>query len=391
MRLLAIIHGPVYGGAHAQLIRLREPLARRGFETIVLVPEGGTGEERLRLAGMEVVTAPLHRLRATPDPRVQFPFLASFPRELRRVRRLLRELEIDVVQVHGPTNPLGAVAAHREGIAVVWQIYDTVAPMWLRRLTMPMVVRLADAITTWGLELGRAHPGTLGLGERHVVVYPPVDTDVFAPARERRASAREELGIPDGATVVGTVGNLNPSKGHEYLIRAAELVRRSRDDVCFRIMGAHSPPHAEYEEGLHREARERGLDGAIEILDPGTRVAELLPALDVFAVTSVPHSEGIPTVILEAMASGIPPVVTRVGAIDELVDDGVNGILLPPEQPETTARAILELLEDPALRERLGAAGRATAVERYGLEGLADRHAHAYELALAHRRGRGGR
>ena len=391
MRLLSIIHGPVYGGAHGQMIRLAPPLARRGYETIALVPDEGTGQARLREAGIETVTMPLHRLRATPNPAVQARFAASFRREAGAIRSLIRERSIDLVQVHGPTNPHGALAADREGAAVVWQIYDTVAPMWLRRLTMPLVVRKADSLTTWGMDLARTHPGALSLGERHVVVFPPVDTEEFAPNPGRRDAAREELGIPPDAVAVVSVGNRNPTKGLEWLVRSAARVRARRPDVVFRVLGAHSPPHAAYEEAVRREAAERGLGDAVdfEMLDAGTRVKELLPAFDVFALLSVPRSEGIPTVILEAMASGLPTVVTDVGAVVELVEDGATGYVVPPQNDAAQAEALLRVIEDAGLRERLGQAGRRTAVERYGLESLADRHARAFELALEHRRSRG--
>jgi glycosyltransferase involved in cell wall biosynthesis len=387
MRVLAAIHGPVYGGAQAQLIRLRRPLADRGVEVVALVPPG-TGAERLREGGVETVTMPIHRLRATPDPRVQAPFVASLPREIGAIRRLVRDLDIDVVQAHGPTNPHAALAADREQRAVVWQIYDTVAPMWLRRLTMPMVVRVADAITTWGMGLARSHPGTLRLGDRHIAVFPPVDAGEFE-ADGRREAARRELGVPDGAVAIGNIGNLNPTKGHDKLVRAVAMVREQRPEAVVRIMGAHSPPHAAYEEGVRREAAERGLvDPVLRILDPGQRVPELLPGIDVFAMSSVPRSEGIPTVLLEAMACGLPVVTTDVGAVRELVEHGVTGFIVPPERPAELAAALLELVRDPGLRARMGAEGRRQARDRYGLERNADLHARAYELAVEHRRSR---
>jgi glycosyltransferase involved in cell wall biosynthesis len=241
------------------------------------------------------------------------------------------------------------------------------------------------------MDLARSHPGALSLGERHVVVFPPVDTDEFAPDPARRAEARAELGIPQDAVAVVSVGNRNPTKGFEWLVRAAERVRKVRPDVVFRVLGAPSPPHAAYEESVRREAAARGLGDPsdFEMLDAGTRVSELLPAFDAFALLSVPRSEGIPTVILEAMACGLPPVVTDVGAVVELVEDGVTGFVVPPEDDRAQAEALLRVVEDAELRVRIGAEGRRTAVESYGLESLADRHAQAFELALAHRRSRG--
>ena len=393
MRLLSAIHGPVYGGGHAQLIRLRAPLEARGVETVALVPdEPGNALPRLEEAGVDVVSMPLHRLRATPDPRVQLPFAASLPREVSAIRRVIRERGIDVVQAHGDTNPHVAIAARREGVAVVWQLYDTRTPMALRRLTMPFVVRMADAITTWGRELAVRHPGAVGLGERCITVFPPVDAADFERAAEHRAAARRELGVPDGALVVGTVGNRNPSKGHEWLVRALEIARRERPEAVGRVLGAASPPHADWERAVRAEAAERGLPmpQAFDLVDPGRRVPELIGAFDVFALSSVPRSEGVPTVILEAMAAGVPVVATDVGAVSELVEDGVTGLVVPPLDAEALGGAILTLARDAALRASFAETARERARERFGLERLADIHLHAYRTAVAHRAGRRG-
>jgi glycosyltransferase involved in cell wall biosynthesis len=346
--------------------------------------------ERLRSGGVDVTVTELHRLRATPDPRVQARFLASLRPEIAAMRRFIVERGVDLVQAHGPTNPHVAIAAHLEGRAVVWHIYDTVAPMWLRRLTMPLVVRLADAITTVGEELARVHPGALSLGERTIALLPPVDTAAFASTPERRDAARARLGASGDEVVVGTVGNRNPSKGHGHLLRAAAAVRARQPRAVVRVVGAPSPVHAAYERELRTLAGTLGLgdERVLRWIDPGARVAEHMLGFDVMAMTSVPNSEGMPTVILEAMAAGLPVVATDVGAVREVVEDGVNGFLVPPGDDVAIAAAVERLVADRELRARLGAAGRALVERRCALEPLADVHAGAYALALAHRRQR---
>lgn len=389
LRALVILPWPAFGGAHNQALRLSGPLSRRGIRTLVLLPDDAQrAADRLRGAGVEVVTMPLKRLRATPDPAVQARFVASFAGEQRRLRSLIAEHEVDVVQVHGVTNPQGALAARRERRAVVWQLFDTRAPMPLRRLGMPIVKRLADELTVWGEGLVRAHPGADALAARTTIVYPPVDQSAFLPDPELRRSVRAELGLADSAPLIGTVGVLNPTKGHEHLIRAASIVRRQIPAARFLVIGASSPAHGSYEEGLRREARELGLDDALSFVDPGTRVPELMQALDLFVMTSVSRSEGMPTAILEAMSCAKPVVATRVGAIDELVEDGGSGLLVPPASPSAVAGAITRLLGDDELRSSLGARGRALASERFPLAGLADLHAGAYARAAARARAR---
>jgi len=384
-----VIHGPAFGGAHNEALRLDRPLAERGVESLVVLPEeAGAAAARLRAEGVQVLTMPLHRLRATPDPRIQGAFVASLRREVGALRGLIRERGIDVVQVHGCTNPQGALAARAEGRAVLWYLFDTRAPMAIRRLAMPLVVRLSDAIMSTGNAVARMHPGAESVGQRLVLVYPPVSARELAPDPGARRSARAELGVEQEAPLVGSIGVLNPQKGHEHLIRAAAVIADRRPDVRFRVLGGPSPAHAAYERRLRREVARRGLSERFQFVDPGNRVPALVHAFDVVALASVPRSEGIPTVVLEAMAAEKPVVATRVGAVPEVVDEAATGIIVEPRRPEALASALLRLLEDRELRESMGAAGRRKVLERFDLEHLADLRLRALELALAHSRER---
>ncbi len=388
MRLLFVVHNPVFGGGQGQIVRLREPLRERGWDVTAVAPPGSDAADRLRAGGVEVEEVDLHRLRATVDPRVQLSFAAAGRGEVRALQRLISERGIDLVQVHGDTNPHGAVAARRAGVAVVWQLYDTRTPPLLRRFTMPVVTRLADAVTTWGRQLGHAYPGVPSLGERWVPVFPPVNDADFHADEETRAAARRELEVPPGTTVLGLVGMRNPSKGHEHFVRALASVRREHPGVVGRILGPPSPVHRAYEERFRAEARALGLSapGVLDVRDAGDRVPALLPGLDILVLASVPRSEGMPTVILEAMATGLPVVATDVGAVRELVVDGATGYVVAPLDEAALAERIGRLVADPALRARLGAAGRERFAGHFDIRRLADTHVHAYRLALAHRR-----
>jgi glycosyltransferase involved in cell wall biosynthesis len=133
-----------------------------------------------------------------------------------------------------------------------------------------------------------------------------------------------------------------------------------------------------------------GLGDRFAFVDPGTRVPELLPALDVFCISSVPRSEGMPTVIFEAMSCGLPVVTTDVGAVREFVEEGETGFVVPSLDDAALAGALDRLLSDADLRARLGSTGRERVVERYDLERCADVYTRAFALAVDHRASRGG-
>lgn len=394
MKVLHVVHYPVFGGPHNRALRLHRPLGQRGWETIVLLPdEPGNAADRMQAAGLEVVTIPLRRLQVQREPRIHLRYALALPEDVARVRRVIRERDIDVVLINGLVNPHAAIAARLEKVPVVWQLLDTRAPMALRRVMMPIVSRLSDIVMSTGMEVARVHPGAIALGARLVPFFPPVDTNLFRPDASRGRSAREELGLAPDDLIVGNVSNVNPQKGHGTFIRAAAALRRSHPNVRFLILGAIYRNHSAYTEGLWRQAGTLGLQLGRDLIvrDPGSRVAELAPAFDVFWLTSEPRSEGIPTVVEEAMAMGIATVTVDVGAVREAVEDGVTGFIVPPLDPDAIAGATLRLLENPNLRLRMGIEARRRAVERFDSEACAETHVRAFEAAVKHAESRRSR
>jgi len=385
VRLLSVIHNPVYGGAYNELLGQRAGLADAGWETIAVTSDDdGSGTERLRDAGVPVVAIPLHRLRAPRELLANAALAARARRELRSLQRVIRDRRADLVQVHGVINPQAAIAARREQVAVCWHLYDMVAPQPARRALTPLVVRYADSATTIGRALVGAHPGVERLGDRLVVTSPPVDFEVFRPDPARRAQARRELELGDDAIAVGTVGNLFPNKGHLDLLEAAAPLLDERPALEVRMLGSASPAHPEHERAVRERAR--ALGGRVRLIDPGPDVARLLPGLDVFVMPS--HSEGLPATLLEAMGCALPVVATDVGAVGDLDEQGRTGVLVRPGRPLVLRDALRDLLDDPERRSAVGASGRERVVAQYGLERVIERRLHAYELALAHRRAR---
>jgi glycosyltransferase involved in cell wall biosynthesis len=383
-RFLFVIHHAVYSGPQNQALRLKAALAARGWETVVALPdEPGNAADRLRAAGVDVVQLPLHRLRATLDPRAHIGLALAFRREVEHLERLVRERHIDLVVLGGLVNVQGAFAARRAGVPVVWQILDSRPPRLLRCLSMSVVRRFADAVMFTGERLIAQHGGRGRLRMPVHVYYPPVDTERFCLAPARRVDARRQLGLADDLLVVGTVANLNPQKGIEHFIRAAAEVHRACPASAFLVVGARYATHRRYARMIDAEARRSGIaPERLLFVGPRADVEHCYAAMDVKLITSVARSEGVATTALEAMACGLPVVATDVGALREVVEDGVTGFVVPPEDPQAIAAAALRLWRDARLRARMAAEARRRTVERYRVEVCADVHVRAFESAL---------
>jgi glycosyltransferase involved in cell wall biosynthesis len=212
--------------------------------------------------------------------------------------------------------------------------------------------------------------------DRVEVVYNGVDLTPFieAAGAAGRERARRELGLGPDALVISMVARLDALKDHATAIRALGRVAGGHPDAYLVLIG-EGPER----DPIVEEVRRRGLDGRVRLLGLRTDVARLLPAADLALLTSV--SEGIPLTLIEAMAAGLPVVATRVGGVGEVVAEGVTGRLAASGDDAALADAILQLAADPALRDRLGRAGRERAAALFSEAPMNATYRRIYEEA----------
>jgi len=208
---------------------------------------------------------------------------------------------------------------------------------------------------------------------RTVTVHEGIDVERVAGTDA--VNVHEAFFLPHGAPVVGNVAALVPHKGQRYLIEAARQVVREIPDIRFVILG-----EGELREQLERQINEHHLQK--HVLMPGFRtdVIGCIKGFDLLAMSSV--TEGLGTSLLDAMACAKPIVATTAGGIPEIVEEGVNGLLVPPRDAASLAAAIVRLLRDAPLRQRMGAAGLARVTERFTVERMVEATAAVYDRLL---------
>ena len=382
MRALWVLHFPVFGGPHNTAVGARGPLADLGWETLAaLTDEPGNAERRLTAGGLDTATMPLHRLRASWHPRDNLRTATAFRREVRALEELIRTRSCDVVVLTGLMNPHGAIAARRAGVPVVWQVLDTRTPLVPRSAAMTLVRRWADSVMFNGRAVEELHVAGRPLKAPSFQFTGGVDLKRFRPDPELRAETRRRFDVPEDALFVGTVANLNPMKGIEYFIRAASRVFRENPDSWFLINGSTYETHRAYTAALHHEAEASAVPTERFIWTDGLPQNHYA-ALDITLVTSRPRSEGTTTTAPESLACEVPVVATDVGSVREVVRNGVTGVVVPPDAPELLARETLRLGADPALRRRLGEAGRREVAEHHSMEATASVCDRAFRAAL---------
>jgi glycosyltransferase involved in cell wall biosynthesis len=219
-----------------------------------------------------------------------------------------------------------------------------------------------------------------GYDASKIVVIPNgVDLSRFDQVKGAESPFRA-LGVPDGAPVVLVVSRLNPLKGLEPFLEAAALVAPDFPAARFVIVGDTNPNERPYWSRLTSLTGRLGLTDRVTFAGLRRDVPQLLAAATISVMPSL--NEALSNVLLESMAAGVPVVATRVGGTPEAVDDGVNGMLVPPGDPRAMASAIAALLSDRGRARRLGAAAQQSINERFSMERMVSATEQLYQALV---------
>jgi glycosyltransferase involved in cell wall biosynthesis len=275
-----------------------------------------------------------------------------------RLRRLVRRGRFDLVHTHMPFVALGARTISSRRARIVHTEHNTwehhrPPTRWINRLTYS---RNAAVIAVSHAVAASIRPGLVASTwpPVHVIYHGAELSALSSSTPEARAKARVNLGLPDSAPVVGSVGNFTPKKDYRTLLEATARVALQHHGLMLVLVGSGPLEHE-----LCEVAQSLGLLERVVFAGSRDDVEDLLPAFDVFALSS--RNEGLPISLLEAMAAGVPSVATSVGGVPEVVTDGHDGLLAPAGDAAVLADAISRLLGAPDLRHAVAARGAQTA------------------------------
>lgn len=329
-----------------------------------------------KLKGSAVAIREFHPTGGLDSPRGLY--------QLARLAAYLRREKFDVVHAHDLwTNLMGVVAARMAGVPAIvssrrdlahFDWYQGRRRNWLRRIQNLSGVVLANATPIRDALI--ADDGFAP--EKLRVIHNGVDTAKFQ--RGRRDRERLFPGLQNQKLVV-LVGNMHTDvKGHPWLIEAAPAVLKEFSQTRFVFAGDGDSRPA-----FEQQAAKLGLQSNFMFLGQRSDIPDVLASCDIAVLPS--RAEGLPNAVLEYMAAGLPAIASRVGGNAELVEDGVTGLLVPPEDSSAIAAALLRLLRDPELSRKMAENGRKVAVENYSFERLI-REVDALYTELLRRRGR---
>jgi glycosyltransferase involved in cell wall biosynthesis len=350
-------------------------MSARGWRAIVLVPAMGSTLQMCREAGLEVQLSRLYRRPRFWRVRRYFPpdvWLRNLGAVL-RLRRLLRREQVALIYSAAKDSESifqWARFARRSRVPIIWSCHDTnpsVLTFCKRGLgeQVDRVLAVSKHVKSALLQAGLASP------EKITVIYNGLDLEWWdAELGGNPTTLSEELGIPPARPVIGLVGRLDPIKGQLTFLRAAALVAQIRPDALFLLVGLTRPASrfarfASYYREILAQIRSPALRGRVLSTGWRNRMAPVMASLDILAQPSTRETFG--RTLIEAMATRKPVVASRVGGMPEVVADQESGLLVPKEDPQSLAAAIITLLEDPPRARQMGEAGRRRVEQLFSL------------------------
>ncbi|NMK49135.1 glycosyltransferase family 4 protein [Achromobacter sp. Bel] len=335
MQKLRIVHSEAatsFGGQEGRIFKEMTAMRARGHHVEAICQPKALLVDRLSDAGFTV-----HK--------VAMDGAMNYLKGVAAVRRILKDGRFDVLNTHSRRDTvIAALSARLAGTPLIVRtrhLSNKVGSMWSYTCLPHRVTTVSDHVRNYLIERG-VPPNKVATVYSPIVLPPPVE----------HSTLRDELGLADDDIIVGCVAVMRATKGHKDLIDAIAPLMASRPKLHLVFVGGGSPVFEQTQDYI----AQLGLQDRIHLMGMRRDVPNLLAGFDLFALATQQEASG--TVYVEAQASGLPVIGTDVGGVSEMFRDGDTGILVPPKNPQALADALQRLIDDPALRRRMGEAGR---------------------------------
>lgn len=311
---------------------------------------------------------------------VVFPCEYQFDyRVISRIHSYIQDNRISILHCHGYKSNFYGLSGSLRRIPAVTTNHNWLTYRWRLKiycLLDSIWIRYFDRIVAVSEDVKKDMMRYFVPGDKIDIIDNGIDVGRFTDVTPNQ-NLKNELGLSDNAFIIGIIGNLGHEKGHEYLFEAVKLIRRTGERIKILVVG-----DGYLKDHLQKKTVALGISEDVIFTGYRKDIPELLSLIDIFVLPSV--REGLPMVILEAMASRRPVIATRVGAIPKVIRHGENGFIVTPSNPMQLRDAIVELTENKVQRQKLAENGFITVTERFSSDIMCHHYTRIYEDLVSH-------
>jgi glycosyltransferase involved in cell wall biosynthesis len=369
INILHICETSGIGGAETVLYNIVSSLDKSRYNSVVLLYRTGWLYDKLRDIGTKtIVMADYHSW----DIRL---FLS--------IRRAVKDEHIHLIHSHLPdANAHSSIVGFFVGVPVITTYHGKISYspniFNITRMKLSIVRRLSSRVVAVSNYLKNALSQVAGLPPGKIAtIYNGIEMGQYDTSIDIIAK-KKQLGLNPDDKIVGITANQRPDKGYEYFVRAAALINAKMPDVKFLLIGEEQ---ADIKARLVKELKNPGFSDKVYFLGFRSDVRELLRIMDVFVLSSI--SEGLSIATIEAMAAGIPVIVTRSGGPEEIVIDGETGYLVPIKNEREIADKAIELLTHEELRAKISARAKENVRAKFNIENMISNYDNLYRDVLS--------
>lgn len=377
-KVLYINHVSQVSGAEVSLLNLLKRLDRDKYCPIVVCPSKGMLSKELQQLEIQTEFLFFFRFKRTFNVFILIAYFLRYFCILCRLCSLIVKYKISLVHSNSTNAHIyGAVVARFMRIPSVWSARDLVPLGLLGKFLFPLsskIIAVSQEIAREVSKYGRNL-------DKLITIYNGVNIGLLG-AKNKNNNIRKEIGIVKDIFLVGMVSQMVPWKRHSDFLTAVAKVVKSNSKVMALVVGDDIfNDQKKYKADIHNLSHKLGLQDKVIFTGYRHDIPEVLDALDLLVVPS--EREPFGRVIIEAMASMKPVIAANAGGIPEIIQDGINGILVPVGDPNAIAEAIIKLVKDRNLAKELGFAGRDTVEKRFTIEENVCKIQDIYEELLA--------
>ena len=350
-------HSFFLGGGEISFFELIRKLNKRFFKPVVIVPESGEIEKKLKYHNIEVQISPMPPLKKIIN--------YSPVRSLFNITKLLKKNRIDIIHINGSRACFyGALAGRVLRLPVIWHVRESLTDFYLYDRFLASIVNVIICVSK-SVQLKRFGRFGQRTNKKIKIVYNGVDTNRFKERVEEGDEVRAQLSVEPFEILIGLIGNIIPRKAQDFFLKGFAKAKQLRPDIAVKVLLVGRHLNKQFSIYLRKLVTDLDLHSNVIFHKFSDEIPNILSGLDIFVISS--KSEGFCRSLLEAMSCGLPIIASKINEIEEAVGDKKNAILVGINDIDEMVSAIIKLCEDSSLRYEMGMLNRKIVVKQFSL------------------------